>query len=106
MSTISTITKPTMHAPPHPGEILRDLYLKPLGVTVTEAAAALETTRKHVSSIVNGRASISAEMALRLGEALRTDPTIWVGLQAQYDLWQARQRRGRPRIRRLRRHAA
>jgi len=81
-----------MHNPAHPGEILRDLYLKPLGVSITTAADALGVTRKHVSEIVNGHAPVSADMAIRLAGALGTEPEIWVNMQAQYDLWEATQK--------------
>ena len=81
-----------MHNPAHPGEILRDLYLKPLGVSITAAADALGVTRKHVSEIVNGHAPVSADMAIRLAGALGTEPKIWVNMQAQYDLWEATQK--------------
>jgi addiction module HigA family antidote len=81
-----------MHNPAHPGEILRDLYLMPLGVSITAAAEALGVTRKHVSEIVNGRAPVSADMAVRLAAALNTEPDLWVNLQAQYDLWEAMQK--------------
>lgn len=81
-----------MHSPAHPGEVLRDLYLKPLGVSITAAADALGVTRKHVSEIVNGHAPVSADMAIRLAGALGTEPEIWVNMQAQYDLWEAAQK--------------
>lgn len=81
-----------MHAPAHPGEILRELYLKPLGVTITQAAGALGVTRKHISAIVNGRTPVTPEMALRLAKAFATEPEIWVNLQSQYDLWQVRKK--------------
>lgn len=81
-----------MHNPAHPGEVLRDLYLKPLGVSITAAADALGVTRKHVSEIVNGHAPVSADMAVRLAGALGTEPEIWVNMQAQYDLWEATQK--------------
>ncbi len=81
-----------MHKPAHPGEVLLDLYLKPLGVSITAAADALGVTRKHVSEIVNGRAPVSADMAIRLAGALGTEAEIWVNMQAQYDLWEAMQK--------------
>ena len=81
-----------MHNPAHPGEVLLDLYLKPLGVSLTAAADALGVTRKHVSEIVNGRAPVSADMAIRLAGALGTEAEIWVNMQAQYDLWEAMQK--------------
>ena len=81
-----------MHNPPHPGEILRELCLNPLGLSVTEAARALGVARKTLSSILNGRSGISPEMAIRLGKAFNTSPESWLNQQVQYDLWQAEQR--------------
>jgi addiction module HigA family antidote len=86
-----------MHNPAHPGEILRELYLKPLGITVTRAAAALGVTRKHVSAMVNGRAPVTPDMALRLATAFSTDPELWINMQAQFDLWEVRQK-ARPKV--------
>jgi addiction module HigA family antidote len=81
-----------MHSPAHPGEILRELYLEPLGITITQAATALGVTRKHVSAIVNARAAVTPDMAMRLAKALATEPELWVNLQAQYDLWAVRKK--------------
>ncbi|MDI1243009.1 MAG: HigA family addiction module antitoxin [bacterium] len=86
-----------MHDPPHPGSILRD-YLG--DITVTSAAEQLGVTRVALSRILNGSAAISAEMALRLSEALGTSPDLWIGMQAKYDLWQA-SRKDRRRIGKL-----
>ncbi|MCB0007542.1 MAG: HigA family addiction module antidote protein [Anaerolineales bacterium] len=80
-----------MHNPPHPGEIIRELCLEPLGLTVTRAAAALGVSRKTLSAILNGRAGISPEMALRLAMAFDTTPESWLNQQLQYDLWQAQE---------------
>lgn len=90
----------TMHNPAHPGEVLRELYLAPLGVTITQLAEALGVTRKHISAIVNGRAPVTPEMAVRLAQAFATEAELWVNMQAQYDLWQVR-RRARPRVKAL-----
>jgi antitoxin HigA-1 len=90
-----------MHNPPHPGEILKELCLKPLGLTVTEAAKALGVSRKTLSGILNGRAGISPEMAIRLSIAFDTTAESWLNQQIQYDLWQAEQRRGGLRVKRL-----
>lgn len=79
-----------MFNPPHPGEVLRE-YL-PEGMAVTEAAQRLGVARPTLSRVLNGRAAISAEMALRLELALGTSASMWVGMQSAYDLWQARQR--------------
>jgi addiction module HigA family antidote len=86
-----------MFNPPHPGEVLRD-YLG--GVSVTDSAKHLGVTRVALSRILNGSAGISAEMALRLSDALGTTPELWTGMQAQYDLWQASKKR-RKKIARL-----
>jgi addiction module HigA family antidote len=82
-----------MHNPAHPGRILV-YYLS--GRSVTGVARHLGVTRPALSRILNGRAGVSADMALRLGEAFKTDPDLWLRLQAQYDLWLAsRKRRAR-----------
>lgn len=90
-----------MHNPPHPGEILRDLCLRPLGVTVTQAAADLGVTRKTLSAILNGRAGISPEMAIRLSMAFDTTAESWLNQQVQYDLWHADRKRKRLHVRRM-----
>lgn len=102
---IITEKRSRMHNPAHPGEVLRELYLKPLGVSVTEAAKALGCTRKHLSAIVNARAPVSADMALRLAAAFATEPELWVNMQAQYDLWAVR-KKARPKVKVLVRKAA
>ena len=90
-----------MYNPPHPGEILRKLCLDPLGISVTAAAKGLGVTRKTLSSILNGRAGISPEMAIRLSIAFETSAESWLNQQAQYDLWQAEQNRGSLQVSRL-----
>lgn len=90
-----------MHNPPHPGEVLRELCLKPLGVTVTQAAAALDVSRKTLSAILNGRAGISPEMAIRLSVAFDTTPESWLAQQLQYDLWHADRTRKKLHVRKL-----
>jgi antitoxin HigA-1 len=90
-----------MHNPPHPGSILRELCLEPLSLSVTEAARALGVSRKTLSSILNGRARITAEMALRLSLAFDTSAESWLEQQMQYDLWQAKEQHGKLRVRRL-----
>lgn len=90
-----------MHDPAHPGEVLRELCLQPLGLTVTEVAQALGVARKTLSELLNGRAGVSAEMALRLAKAFRTTPDFWLRLQQQHDLWQTRQRVGELQVREL-----
>ena len=93
-----------MHNPPHPGETLRDDVLPALGLTVTECARHLGVTRTALSRVLNARAAISADMALRLEAWLGTErggrAELWLGQQMIYDVWQARQK-ARPEIVRL-----
>ncbi len=90
-----------MHNPPHPGEVLKNLCLEPLGLSVTEAAKALGVSRKTLSSILKGRAGISPEMAVRLSVAFDTTAESWMNQQVQYDLWQAEQHRDEFNVTRL-----
>ena len=80
-----------MHNPPHPGEIIREFCVEPLNLTVTEAARALGVTRKTLSTLLNGRAGISPEMALRLSRVFGRTPEGWLRLQVQFNLWKAAQ---------------
>jgi addiction module HigA family antidote len=91
----------SMHNPPHPGEVIRELCLEPLNLSVTDTAAALGVSRKTLSAILNGRAGISPEMAIRLSKAFDTTPESWLNQQMQYDLWQAIQRTGEIDVQRL-----
>ena len=90
-----------MHNPPHPGEVLLELCLKPLGITVTQAAEALGVSRKTLSAILNGRAGISPEMAIRLSMAFETTAESWMNQQVQYDLWRVERNRKKFRIPKL-----
>lgn len=90
-----------MHNPPHPGEVLRELCLEPLGLSVTDAAEALGVSRKTLSSILNGRAGVSPEMAVRLSIAFGTSAESWMNQQTQYDLWLAEQDRKNLRVKKL-----
>jgi addiction module HigA family antidote len=90
-----------MHNPPHPGQVLRELCLRPLGVSVTAAAAALGVSRKTLSAILNGRAGISPEMAIRLSLAFDTTAESWLRQQLQYDLWQAERNGKKLHVRKL-----
>jgi len=90
-----------MHNPPHPGEVLKEFCLDPLNLTVTEAARSLGVSRKTLSSILNGRAGISPEMAVRLSIAFSTSAESWLNQQLQYDLWQAEKSRKRLRVTKL-----
>lgn len=90
-----------MHNPPHPGEILRSLCLEPLNLSVTDAAKALGVSRKTLSAVLNGRAGISPEMAVRLSIAFDTSSESWLNQQVQYDLWQAEKQRKSLRVSRI-----
>ena len=83
---------PRMHNPPHPGEVIKELCLDPLGLTVTAAAAGLGVSRRALSALLNGHAGISPDMAIRLSKAFGRSPESWLQLQLQYDLWEAEQR--------------
>jgi len=80
-----------MHNPPHPGEIIRELCIEPLNISVTEGAKALGVTRKTLSTLLNGHSGISPEMALRLSKVFGRSPDGWLRLQIKYDLWKAGQ---------------
>ena len=90
-----------MHNPPHSGEVLKELCIEPLGLTVTETAEALGVSRKTLSAILNGRAGIRPEVAIRLGKAFDTSAESWLNQQMQYDLWQAEQSVGEIKVKRL-----
>ncbi len=90
-----------MQNPPHPGEILRSLCLEPLGLSVTDAAVGLGVSRKTLSAILNGRAGISPEMAVRLSIAFKASAESWLNQQVQYDLWRAEKLRKTLRVARL-----
>ena len=90
-----------MHNPPHPGEVLKALCLEPLNLTITEVARSLGISRKTLSSILNGRAGISPEMAVRLSIAFNTSAESWLNQQLQHDLWQAERSRKRLHVTRL-----
>ena len=95
MKTITRTPDVRQHNPPHPGEILAGLWMKPLKLTVTAVAEALGVSRKTVSKIVNGNGALTPEMALRLELAFGASAQSWLGHQAAYDLWQVEQARGK-----------
>ena len=90
-----------MHKPPHPGEIIRELCIEPLELSITEVAEGLGVSRKTLSAILNGRAGISPEMALRLSMAFNTTPESWLNQQSRYDLWVARQESPEMKVQKL-----
>ncbi|ARP87745.1 addiction module antidote protein, HigA family [Bordetella genomosp. 9] len=85
-----------MHNPPHPGEILREDVIVPLGLSVTEAAERLAISRVALSRVLNGKAAISPDLAVRLEQAGASTAQAWVAMQANYDLWQALQHKQPP----------
>jgi addiction module HigA family antidote len=80
-----------MHNPPHPGTLLKEEVIDPLGLSVTDAAARLGMSRVAFSRVLNGRAAISPDLALRLEKAGTGSARSWLVMQANYDLWQAMQ---------------
>ena len=93
-----------IYNPPHPGETLREDILPALGLSVTKAAEQLNISRAALSRVLNGRAAISPEMALRLEGWLGVEnggkADLWIAQQAAYDLWNAR-KAGLPKVERL-----
>ncbi len=87
-----------MANPPHPGDSIRYDCLEPLGLTIKQAAEGLCVSPRLLSNIINGRASITADMAIRLTEAFGSSPETWLGMQHAYDLWQARHNMPRPKV--------
>ena len=92
-----------IHNPAHPGEVLREWM--PEGMTITAAAKELQVSRVTLSKILNGQAGVTAGMALRLSIWLGTSPDVWLGMQTQWDLWQAK-KLPKPKIKPLERIAA
>ena len=90
-----------MYNPPHPGEVLSDLCLQPLGLSVTRAAKALGIARKTLSQLVNGHIGVSPTMAIRLALATDTTAESWLNMQTAYELWQAKQKNKGLKVERL-----
>lgn len=92
-----------MKDPPHPGEIIREMCLNPLDLTVTNGAKALGVTRKTLSELLNGHSGISPEMAVRLSKAFGRSPESWLKLQVQYDLAQVESKADQIKVERYQR---
>ena len=92
----------TMYNPPHPGEVIRELCIEPLDLSVTAAAKGLGVSRKALSELLNGRTGISTEMAIRLSKAFGGSPESWLQQQMQYDLWKTRGRARKIRVAKFR----
>jgi addiction module HigA family antidote len=95
-----------MKEPPHPGRIVRQECLEPLGLSVTDAARALGVSRNALSELVNERRGISPEMAIRLAKAFGSSAAVWAGLQLDYDMAQAMKRADRINVQRVQPAAA
>ncbi|HLC15575.1 MAG TPA: HigA family addiction module antitoxin [Thermodesulfovibrionia bacterium] len=76
-----------MYDPPHPGEILKGLWLDPMGISINDAAKALGISRNTLSKVINGKGRITPEIALRLSVVFQTSAESWMGHQVTYDLW-------------------
>lgn len=81
-----------MYNPPHPGELIKGLWLDPMGASITDAAQAMGVSRKTLSKIVNSKARVTPEIAVRLSVTLGSSAESWLGHQAAYDLWEIEQR--------------
>ena len=90
-----------MKNPPHPGRIVRQECIEPPGLTVTEAARALGVTRQALNNLVNLKAGISPEMAIRLSKAFGSSPEVWLGMQIAYDLAQLEKNAGKIKVQRV-----
>ncbi len=95
-----------MADPCHPGEIVKYECLEPLGLTITNAAKGLGVTRQALSDVINERAGISVDMAIRLSKAFGSTPETWLGMQMAYDLWHARDRAKRIKVQRFKEPSA
>ena len=90
-----------MKNPPHPGRIVRQECIEPLGMTITEAAERLGVTRQTLNNLVNEKAGISPEMAIRLSKAFGSSPEVWLGMQLDYDLARAEKNAGKIKVDRI-----
>lgn len=91
----------TMKNPPHPGRIVRQECIEPLGITIKEAAERLGIQRQTLNNLVNGKAGISPEMSIRLSRGFGSSPEVWLGAQMEYDLAQARKKADRIKVQRI-----
>jgi addiction module HigA family antidote len=91
-----TIEVMMMHNPPHPGEVLRDEIIAALGLSVTEAASRLAMSRVALSRVLNGKAAISPDLAVRLEQAGASTARAWLAMQVNHDLWRAKQHKQPP----------
>lgn len=94
-------TLPTHRAPTHPGEMLLEEFLKPLGVSQVDAAMQMGVPFQRLNGLINGRRGVTADTALRLEALTGMEASFWMGLQADYDLWHELRNTERPKIKRL-----
>ena len=87
-----------MHNPPHPGEMIKEVCLPSLGLTIKQAAEGLCVSPRTLSKVIHGKADITADMAIRLAEAFGSSPETWLGMQHAYDLWQAQHQPARAKV--------
>ncbi len=90
-----------MHNPPHPGEFIKEVYLEPLGISYRKVAEMLKVAPSTFNRLVNGKSSISSEMALRLSKTLGRSPESWLIMQNKYNLWQARKKLNLKKVEKL-----
>lgn len=90
-----------MHNPAHPGKLILQECIEPLELTITDAAKGLGVSRKALSELVNCRAGVSPEMAIRLEKAGWSTADTWLKMQMQHDLWQARQKAGSLKVKKF-----
>jgi len=91
-----------MKSPAHPGRIVRNACLEPLGLSVTDGAAILGVSRQALNNVINGKSGISPEMAIRLSKAFGSTPETWLRMQVAYDLAQVRKNEAKIKVKRLR----
>jgi antitoxin HigA-1 len=91
----------SMKSPPHPGEVLKDLCIEPLGKTLTDIAESLGVSRKTLSDLVNGKRSLSLDMAIRISKAFGSTPDTWLRMQLNYDLARQETQAAKIKVRRL-----
>jgi antitoxin HigA-1 len=97
---------PKNRPPTHPGEILKEEFLGPLGITQTEFAEAIGVSYPRLNEVVNGRRSVTPDTALRFAQALGTTPDFWLNLQLAVELWRAQHSPDAKKIARIKRLVA
>lgn len=90
-----------MHNPPHPGEVIQGLFIEPNEWTLTDVAKALDVSSGNLSRLVNGKISLSSDMAVRLSKVLGLEPLTWMRMQADHDVWNAQQKNDHAKLKRL-----